>query len=104
MYRGGQTIVTLLLFAYAIVTQLFPAVLLSVLWPHRTNAVAAAVGMVAGLGVVAYTTVSGTTLATMLPSVSHHITDINLGVLALLVNVAVLALFTVVTPKSVPAT
>jgi len=104
VYRGGQTIVTLLLFAYAIVTQLFPAVLLSVLWPHRTNAVAAAVGMVAGLGVVAYTTVSGTTLATMLPSVSHHITDINLGVLALLVNVAVLALFTIVTPKSVPAT
>jgi SSS family solute:Na+ symporter len=71
VYRGGQTIVTLLLFAYAIVTQLFPAVLLSLLWPHRTNAMGAAAGMVAGLGVVAYTTMAGVTLATMLPSVSR---------------------------------
>jgi SSS family solute:Na+ symporter len=102
VYRGGQTIVTLLLFAYAIVTQLFPAVLLSLLWPHRTNAMGAAAGMVAGLGVVAYTTMAGVTLATMLPSVSTHITDINIGVLALLVNVAVLALFTLAKREARP--
>lgn len=102
VYRGGQTIVTLLLFAYAIVTQLFPAVLLSLLWPHRANATAAAAGMVAGLGVVAYTNLAGVTLAAMLPSVTNHITDINIGVLALLVNIAVLALFTLVKTESRP--
>jgi SSS family solute:Na+ symporter len=103
VYRGGQTIVTLLLFAYAIVTQLFPAVLLTLLWPHRTNAMGAAAGMIAGLGVVAYTTMADVTLATILPSVTSHITDINIGVLALLVNIAVLALFTLATSGSRPA-
>lgn len=94
VFRGGQTLVTLLLFAYAIVTQLFPSVLLSLIWPHRTNAVAATAGIVSGLAIVAYTNFADINVATLFPSWPSQVTDINIGVLALLANIAVLAVFT----------
>jgi SSS family solute:Na+ symporter len=101
VFGTGQTLVTLLLFAYGIVTQLFPAVLLSLRWPRRANPIAACAGIAVGVGTVVYTTLGGITLAAALPSLPGAVTDLNIGVLALVANVLVLAALSVVLP--VPA-
>ncbi len=86
-FRGGDTLVTLLLMGYALVTQLFPS-LLAALWPAmRVTAAGAMSGILAGVAVVGGVTLSGTTAATLFPSWPPYITDINIGVLALFVNV-----------------
>ena len=98
VFNGEQTLVTLLLFAYAIVTQLFPSVLVSIWWPQRANAVAAFAGIVVGEGLVMWTSLAGITTASMFPSLPASITDMNIGVLALAANVLVLWLLTVLLP------
>jgi SSS family solute:Na+ symporter len=98
VFNGEQTLVTLLLFAYAIVTQLFPSVLVSIWWPQRANAVAAFAGIVVGEGLVMWTSLAGITTGSMFPSLPASITDMNIGVLALAANVLVLWLLTVLLP------
>lgn len=99
VFHGQQTLVTLLLFAYAIVTQLFPSVLVTIWWPHRANAVAAFAGIVVGEALVMWTSLAGITTASMFPSLPAAITDMNIGVLALGANVLVLWVLTVLLPK-----
>lgn len=97
-FRGGQSLVALLLFAYALVTQLFPAVLLSLWWPHRAHPVAALAGIGVGLGMVMYTSLAGVTMATLLPALPRAVTDVNIGVLALLANGLVMGALAVALP------
>lgn len=56
--RGGETIVALLLMGYSFVTQLFPAVLASVSSRRRVTKQGAFAGIVAGVTVVAFTTLT----------------------------------------------
>jgi solute:Na+ symporter, SSS family len=95
--RGGSAIVPLLLMGYSLVTQLMPALLLSLGERPRTSAAAAFAGILAGELVVAYVTISASNLPDLLPWAPHAIQDLNVGVVALIVNVAVVA---VVTPFS----
>lgn len=97
-FRAGQTLVTLLLFAYAMVTQLFPSLMLTLLWPSRAHPVAAMAGIVIGEGIVVWTTLSNVTMATVFPQWPAALTDINIGVLALVANVLVLGALTLVLP------
>lgn len=99
VFHGDQTLVTLLLFAYAIVTQLFPSVLLSLWWPHRANALAALAGIVVGEGLVMWTSLENITTASLFPSLPSAVTDLNIGVLALLANVAVMSTLTLLLPR-----
>lgn len=90
-FRGGATIVALLLMGYAFVTQLFPALLTSLIgW--RVSPLAAGAGIVVGVSVVAWTTLSAISLPALLPGVPAAVTDLNIGILALGANVAALAL------------
>lgn len=43
-----------------------------------------------GLLVVAYITLSGSTIATMFPSFPQYIKDLNVGIVALLINIIVM--------------
>ncbi len=72
--------------------------------PLATSAGAFA-GILAGELVVAYLTISGATLSTLLPSAPQSVKDLNVGVVALLVNVAVLAIVSLCTarPRVAPA-
>jgi SSS family solute:Na+ symporter len=98
--RPGNALVPLLLVGYNLVTQLLPAVVLSVgRTPWATRAGAAA-GILAGEGTVAYLTLSGATLARLLPSLPAWLTDINVGFLALVANVVVLTAVTLVTRRA----
>ena len=97
--RGGQAIVPLLLLGYNFVTQLLPALLLSLPETPRTTRAGAIAGIAAGEATVAYLSWSGTTLAKLFPGWPGVITDLNVGVVALAVNAIVLAAVTFVTRK-----
>ena len=99
-FRGGATIVALLLMGYAFVTQLFPALLLSLGARPLVRPLAAAGGIVTGVGIVAWTTVSGNTVADIagfLPTALH---DLNIGVVALGGNLLVTAMISLVLKAS----
>ena len=86
-FRGGGTLVTLLLMAYSMVTQLFPALLASLIPTARITAAGAIAGIVAGEVAVAITTLGGVSMTTLFPGWSPSITDINAGLLAVILNV-----------------
>lgn len=94
---GGDTLVTLLLMGYSLVTQLFPALLFSLPKQPWVNKYGAFAGILAGVATVAYVTVANVTLATMFPHWPSAIKDLNIGVVALLVNIVVMFAVTAVT-------
>ncbi len=89
--NGGQAIVALLLMGYNLVTQTFPALALSLGPRPRVSATAAIAGIVAGEVTVGAITVAGTSVASLLPWAPQVIKDLNVGVVALVVNVVVVA-------------
>jgi SSS family solute:Na+ symporter len=108
VFAGGQTIVTLLLLGYALVTQLFPALLWSLVRPGFVTRPGAIAGIVVGVGVVAAMTFSGatpgssTTLDALVGGLPAWLADLNLGVVALAVNIAVTAAVSAGTRGSAP--
>jgi SSS family solute:Na+ symporter len=98
--RGGTAIVPLLLMGYSLVTQLMPAVLLSLWEQPRASAAGAFAGILAGELVVAYLTISGASLSTLLPAAPQPVKDLNVGIVALVVNVLVLGAVSLVTRPS----
>ena len=97
--KGGSAIVPLLLMGYSLVTQLCPALLLSLADPPLVSRAAAMGGIVAGEAVVAWFGLSGMTLARLFPRGPSAITDLNVGIVALAVNVVVLILVNAVTRR-----
>jgi SSS family solute:Na+ symporter len=89
---GGQTIVSLLLMGYSLVTQLFPALALSLTRSHWATAAGAAAGIVAGVTAVAALALTHSTIGTLFPGLPAPVQELNVGLIALAVNVAVLAL------------
>ena len=87
---GGTAIVPLLLLGYNFVTQFFPALLLAL--PERPVATRAGAmaGILTGVAIVTWLQVSGTRLATLFPSWPPVLTDLNVGIVAMAANVAVL--------------
>jgi SSS family solute:Na+ symporter len=98
--HGGQTLVVLLLMGYNVVTQLFPALVLSLGARPRISASAAIAGIVAGEIMVAATTLTGASVATLAPGLPQAAKDLNIGVVALFVNVAVALTLTLATRRS----
>jgi SSS family solute:Na+ symporter len=87
-FRGGNTLVALLLMGYSMVTQLFPS-LLAAVWPGaNVRAGTAIAGILAGEATVAVLTVSQVSLPSLLPAWPHAVTDMNVGVIALAFNLA----------------
>ena len=87
---GGDTIVQLLLMGYNFVTQLFPCFLTSLMRRNPLDRRAAAAGILAGVGTVALTTLGGISLSAW-PQLGP-LRDVNIGVLALVVNLIVTVL------------
>lgn len=94
---GGDTLVTLLLMGYSLVTQLFPALLFSLHRQPWVNKYGAFAGITAGVLTVAYVTISKVTVASMFPNWPAVIKDLNIGVIALLVNIIIMFGVTFVT-------
>ncbi len=88
--QGGQTIVALLLMGYSFVTQLFPSLVLSLARNRWVTREGAAAGIIAGIATVAAISLTHTTIATLFPALPTQIKELNVGIIALAINVAVL--------------
>jgi len=88
--RGGTAIVPLLLLGYNFVTQLFPAFMLSLSARRVVSAPGAIAGILTGEAIVIFLQVSGVKLATVFPTWPSAITDLNIGIVALIANTVVL--------------
>lgn len=97
---GGNTIVALLLMGYNMVTQLFPSFITSLMKNNFVSKQGAASGIIAGLAVVAYTSITGATLGSLLPALPQAIKDLNVGLVALFVNVLVMIGVSIVTKNA----
>jgi len=98
------TIVNLLLMGYSFVTQLFPAVLCSLMRNNPMTKAGAAAGIVVGVAVVAYVTMTHSTFVSLLPFLPDKANDINIGFAALILNALAAAAVSLATrPSAVPA-
>ncbi|MEV8567000.1 sodium:solute symporter [Streptomyces sp. NPDC051322] len=99
-FNGGSTIVSLLLMGYALVTQLFPALILSLGRRRWATVPGAAAGMAAGVAVVAAFSLSGDGLGDVAPWLPQPMQDLNTGMVALVANCVVLAVVSAATKRS----
>lgn len=95
--HGGQSIVALLIMGYSLVTQLVPALFASLLKGAPVNRYGAGAGICVGVGTVAYTVLSGATMTTLFPGFPGWVHDVNIGVIALGLNLVVMLLVSVLT-------
>jgi SSS family solute:Na+ symporter len=95
--RGGEAIVPLLLLGYNFVTQLLPALVLSLAPEPIATPAGAMAGILAGVATVIWTSLGSVTLAKAFPGLPAAITDLNIGLVALVVNMVVLLAVSVVT-------
>ncbi|MCB8882809.1 sodium:solute symporter [Acidisoma cellulosilytica] len=84
---GSATIVALLLMGYAFVTQLFPAMIMSLLPRNPVTREGAIAGIILGVLAVIYFTMTNTTVATLWPGGPEMLRDLNIGTWALIINV-----------------
>jgi SSS family solute:Na+ symporter len=89
--RGGQTIVALLLMGYSFVTQLFPALVMSLRRHNPLTSAGVFAGIVVGIATVAATSLTHTSMASLFPGLPEALRDLNLGIVALALNILTLA-------------
>ncbi len=94
--KGGATIVALLLMGYSFVTQLFPSLVLSLAARNFATREGAGAGIIAGVATVAVVSLTGANFHT-LSWLPPEIQDLNIGIVALAVNVAVLIVVSLAT-------
>jgi SSS family solute:Na+ symporter len=88
---GGQTIVALLLMGYAFVTQLFPGLICSQMRNNPATKAGVFAGIVVGVATVAAITLTHSTINSLAPFLPIEMNDINVGFVALALNVVVTA-------------
>lgn len=98
---GSSTIVTMLLVGYSYVTQLFPTVVASLMRRNPVTAVGAFAGILAGVVVATVLTFTHTTIGSLVPRLPEVIRDLNVGIIALGVNVVVLLVVSALTRSRV---
>lgn len=94
---GNSTIVTLLLVGYSFVTQMFPALVASLIPGSRATKEGAFAGILTGVAVAAWLSFTHATLGTLLPWLPQAIQDLNVGIVALILNIVVLVLVSAAT-------
>ena len=72
---------------YSFVTQLFPALVMSLRRNNPLNSIGVFAGIVVGVATVAATSVTHTTIATLSPGMPEALRDVNIGIVALALNV-----------------
>ncbi|MDE5053110.1 sodium:solute symporter [Niallia taxi] len=96
-FKGGGTLVALLLMGYSLVTQLFPTLLFSLMKNNFVTKAGAFAGISAGVATVAFVTISGSTVGTIFPFLPQAIQDFNVGIIALIINLVVLTVVSLLT-------
>ena len=86
--------------AYSVVTQLAPALYFSLMKNNFVNKYGAGAGMIVGVVIVAYVTATNITMPQLFPSFPQWIQDLNIGLIALLLNIIVTVIVSLVMGKS----
>jgi SSS family solute:Na+ symporter len=94
-------LVLLAVLGISYVAQLVPALLFSLMRNNFANKWGAGAGILVGVAIVTYLTVTGLTLRAIFPSLGS-LGDINVGVIALLANVVVVVAISLATRTSTP--
>ena len=97
--HGGNTLATILLMGYSLMTQLFPSFIFSLMTRNQIDKWGAAAGMIAGIATVAYITISGSTIGTLFPSLPQAAKDLNVGIIALVINFIVMILVSLISSR-----
>jgi len=84
--------VSLLLMGYSFMTQLFPALILSLMAHNPATKQGVIAGIFVGVATVAVITLSHATLSEIIPGLPEALHDLNVGIVALMLNAATLAL------------
>ena len=98
--QNSLTIVNLLLMGYSFVTQLFPAVLCSLLARNPLNKQGAAAGIIVGVAVVAFVTLTKSSFTDLLPFLPARAGEVNIGFAALILNVVIALGVSAATPRA----
>jgi len=99
--RGGSAIVTLLLMGYAFVTQLFPAMIGSLMRRNPVTTPGAIAGIVVGVATVAVLTLTKATVGSLFPFLPLPLQDLNVGIVAMALNLIALIAVSAVTRGNV---
>ncbi|MBV7504403.1 sodium:solute symporter [Bacillus sp. sid0103] len=86
-FFGGNSIIALLIMAYSFVLQLFPPLLCSLWKKNPVNKTGASAGIISGVIMVAYVTITSSTMGTFFPKAPQFIKDLDVGIAALVVNI-----------------
>jgi SSS family solute:Na+ symporter len=97
--RGGSTIVALLLMGYSFVTQLLPPLVASLLPHNPVTKEGAFAGICVGVATVAATSLTHTTMAVLLPALPEAVRDLNIGIMALALNLCALGIVSALTRR-----
>ncbi|KLU60965.1 putative symporter YodF [Peptococcaceae bacterium CEB3] len=90
-FNSGAAIVVLLLAGYSLVTQIFPAFIFSLLKNNFVTKYGAFAGILAGVLTVTYITVTNSSVGSLFPALPQAVKDLNVGIVAMIVNLVVLA-------------
>jgi solute:Na+ symporter, SSS family len=97
--QGGTTIVALLLMGYSFVTQLFPPLIACLLPRNPVTREGAFAGICVGVATVAATSLTHTSVATLFPALPETLQDLNIGIVALILNLVALGAVSAVTRR-----
>ncbi|MFE5429171.1 sodium:solute symporter [Peribacillus simplex] len=86
---GTNTIASLIIIGSSLITQLIPSVFLSLPKKPLLTTQGSFAGIVTGITIVSYLTFTGTTIGSLFPSFPQVLKDINIGLIALMINVIV---------------
>jgi SSS family solute:Na+ symporter len=95
----SSTIVNMLLVGYSFVTQLFPTVVASLMRRNPVTPAGAFAGILTGVVVASVLTFTHATIGSLIPGLPEVIRDLNVGIIALAANVAVLVVVSAVTQR-----
>ncbi|MFL0361683.1 sodium:solute symporter [Pseudobacillus sp. 179-B 2D1 NHS] len=96
---NSNSLTVLFLSGFSIVTQLFPAFFASLFKKNPFTTQGAFVGITLGVSVVLYTTITQQTMGTLFPHMPQVMKDLNIGVLALVINMISMSIVSAVPPK-----
>jgi SSS family solute:Na+ symporter len=97
--QGGTTIVALLLMGYSFVTQLFPTLIACLLPRNPVTKEGAIAGICVGVATVAATSLTHTSVAMLFPALPETLQDLNIGIVALVLNLVALGIVSAATRR-----
>jgi solute:Na+ symporter, SSS family len=100
-FFGGNSIIALLIMAYSFVLQLFPPLFCSLWKKNPVNKTGATAGIITGVIMVAYVTITSSTMGTFFPKAPQFIKDLDIGIAALVVNIVFMFAVSAITRTSV---